>query len=207
MVESLALEVATYKRAAYLLLALNYISDHQLSPYSPTNLFTSNHYSKTNIILIIASAMQPLLMYTQLLHLAKKPDQNVVVEEDVELKPEREPETLLQDREQSTTEVPSSSSSDLSPIHCAGVTEESQYSGELESESASKSSRSDVESRVSNNILEDGGDSDKEAQTPVTSGAFTPDLFKSSGHRILANSFSSFVKPPGQKYSTRSVST
>lgn len=60
--------------------------------------------------------MQPLLMYTQLIRLAKKPDQNVVVEVDVELKPKTDPELLLQDRKQSTTEVPSSSGSDLLPI-------------------------------------------------------------------------------------------
>lgn len=159
-----------YKIAACLLLAIKNIC-LRLKKAHHHNLFTSNHYSKKNIILIIASAMQPLLLYTQLLHLAKKADQNVV-EEDVELKPEREPETLLQDRKQSTTEVPSSSSSDLSLIQCAAVTEELQYSGELESESAPKSSRSDVESRVSNTILEDGGDFDKEAKTPVTSGIF-----------------------------------
>lgn len=40
--------------------------------------------------------------------------------------------------------------------------------GELENESEPKSSRSDVESRVSNTTLEDGGDFDKEATAPVT---------------------------------------
>lgn len=136
-----------------------------------------------------------------------KPDQNVVVEVDVELKPKTDPELLLQDRKQSTTEVLSSSGSDLSPIQCARIKKESRYLAELENESAPKSSRSDVESRVSNTILEDGGNFEKNAKTPVISSVFTTNIFNFLGHRILDNSFSSLVKPPGQKYSTQSIST
>lgn len=53
----------------------------------------------------------------------------------VELKPESDPKTPLQDREPSTAEVPSPSSSDLSPIQFAGFKEESHYSDKLKNES------------------------------------------------------------------------
>lgn len=144
--------------------------------------------------------MQPALMHYRLRRIAKA-QKSALAERDVELKPEKEAETILRDKEQSTTEASSPLRSDLSPIQYA---RESQYSDEPKSESVPISS---MESGLSNTILEDGGDFDKEVKTPVTSGVFTPDLFRSSRHRILANSFSNPVKSLGKKYSTPCVST
>ena len=137
----------------------------------------------------------------------EKNKQNELVEEDVELKLVTQPETLLRNKEPSATGILSLSSSDLSLVQCAEVKEESQYSDELESEPVPNSSQSDVKSRVSNTILEDGSHSVIEAESPVTSGVCMLDLFNCSAHWILANSASSFSNPPGRKYSTRSVST
>ena len=116
--------------------------------------------------------MQPALMHYRLRRIARA-QRNALAERDVEFKPEKEAETLLRDQEQSTTEASSPLRSDLSPIQCAG---ESQYSDEPKRESVPTSSKSDVESGLSNTILEDGGDFDKEVKSPVTSGVFTPDL-------------------------------
>lgn len=147
--------------------------------------------------------MQPALMHCRIVKKRGK----ALAERDVEFKSEREAETLLRDKKQTTIEAPSTLRNDLSPIQYARVMKESQFSDEHESESVPTYFKSDVESGLSNTILEDGDDLDKEAKTTVTSGVFSPDLFRSSCHRILANSFSSPMGPPGKKYSTRSVST
>lgn len=76
-----------------------------------------------------------------------------IAERDIELKSEREAETLLRNKEQSTIEAPSPLRSYLLPIQYAGVTKESQYLGEPESEYVPTSFKSDVESGLSNTIL------------------------------------------------------
>lgn len=124
----------------------------------------------------------------------------------VELKPESDPETPLQDREPSTAEVPSPSSSDLSPIQFAGFKEESHYSDKLKNESVPNVlsiQRGMKTVRVGNKYHTKKNESHSvtEAKPPVTAGVctiHTLDLFNSSGHRILAQCLltSSLSNPP-----------
>lgn len=118
--------------------------------------------------------MQPALMHCRIVKKRGK----ALAERDVESKSEREAETLLRDKKQTTIEAPSTLRNDLSPIQYARVMKESQFSDEPESESVPTYFKSDVESGLSNTILEDGDDLHKEAKTTVTSGVFFAGSFQ-----------------------------